>query len=69
MMKRLSVRSMLALLVCAAGLGFAGCAPSQDDVALKKAGIDRVSTIPWNKPAGWEQGGAAGAYLDPRYSY
>lgn len=67
MMTRL-LRLVLMIAIATAGSLLGGCAPKQEDVALKKAGIDQVSTIPWNKPAGWEQSGAAGAYLDPRYS-
>jgi len=67
MMTRLPRLIWLAAIAAGSCL-FGACAPTQEDVALKKAGIDRVSTIPWNRPAGWEQSGTAGAYLDPRYS-
>ncbi len=58
----------VALWIALGSFGIGGCATQTEDVALKKAGIDRVHTIPWNRPQGWEQGGAAGAYLDPRYA-
>jgi len=66
-MKR-ALRLILVLMgVLTTGVMVSGCANETEDVALKKAGNPQVSNIPWNRPQGWEQGGAAGAFIDPRY--
>lgn len=45
----------LTLMVCVTVLS--ACSSKKDDVEYER---DRVSTIPWTKPANWEGGGALG---------
>jgi hypothetical protein len=49
------IRPVLLVAVCFGTILFGGCAatePEQDP--------NRVSTIPWNRPEGWEGAGALG---------
>jgi ABC-type uncharacterized transport system auxiliary subunit len=44
-----------------------GCATSDPKTtytpAASQSDRERVSTIPWNRPQGWEQGGAVGSMM------
>lgn len=64
------MKSALPLLafLCLAVLLLGGCAStstanSGDPGTTTDANGQPVSTIPWNKPASWESGGALGAAL------
>jgi hypothetical protein len=43
----------------AMSLAWTGCATTQE------SNTEPVSTIPWNRPQGWEGGGALGGFRPP----
>jgi hypothetical protein len=59
-------RLMLLALVALATLG-AGCAttPAPDDDERSR----NTSSIPWNRPQGWEGGGGMGGFRPPGTGY
>lgn len=67
-----NLKSLLLAMLALPMLGFlGGCAQAPKDPAMEKAGNPKVSSIPWNRPQGWESGagagGGMGAFSDPRY--
>ena len=61
-MKRHLLAALIAACVAAT---LAGCA-STEDPATSRPG---VSTIPWNRPAKWEGGGALGGQMSAMRGY
>lgn len=59
-------RTALSLLACALAALASGCAttPPADDASTRG-----LSTIPWNRPAKWEGGGALGSQLSGMRGY
>lgn len=51
------LRRFLLLIICT--LAFAGCATDNQQQAVDSSG-NAVSTIPWNRPEGWEGQGMLG---------
>lgn len=57
-------RFFLALTVCLAlaPMAFVGCASSKEEDPTRED-REKVSTIPWNRPANWEGKGGLGGFV------
>ena len=63
---RVAARVLLPL-VCIVGLGACADKEAPTDNTAMLPDNEQVSTVPWNKPQGWENQGALGALAnDPR---
>lgn len=61
MSNKISLRQVLLTILLASGaVLFTSCA-SQDEESRKTS--EAGGTIPWNRPAGWEGGGALGSQM------
>lgn len=55
------MRALLVVLLCGLTLGLNSCAPQTDE---QRTTQEAGGTLPWNRPASWEGGGALGSQMN-----
>jgi len=55
------MRFLLAVILCGLAVGLSSCAEQTDE---QRTTSEAGGTLPWNRPASWEGGGALGSQMN-----